>query len=110
MISSRRTFVAGMSAIGLAAAKNNLKIDRSEPEPTSIPDLHPLQPVPIHRVQISDEFWSPKFKVWQEVTIRDCFHKFENDRGGAINNFDKVRDGQKAATPALPGMTGLSTK
>jgi DUF1680 family protein len=55
---------------------------------------HPLKPVPIQQVVIEDEFWSPKLKVWQEVTIPDCFTKFENDRGGAINNFDRVADGK----------------
>jgi hypothetical protein len=55
---------------------------------------HPLVPVPVQQVTIADEFWSPRRKVWQEVTIADCFTKFENDRGGAINNFDRVRDGK----------------
>ncbi|MGA2257685.1 MAG: beta-L-arabinofuranosidase domain-containing protein, partial [Thermoguttaceae bacterium] len=55
---------------------------------------HRLTPVPIQQVTIQDDFWSPKLKVWQEVTIADCFTKFENDRGGAINNFDRVRDGK----------------
>jgi DUF1680 family protein len=51
-----------------------------------------LSAVPIQQVTIDDEFWSPKLKVWREITIPDCFTKFENDRGGAINNFDRVRD------------------
>ena len=55
---------------------------------------HRLSPIPIRRVTIEDDFWSPKLKVWREITIRDCFTKFENDRGGAINNFDRVRDGK----------------
>jgi hypothetical protein len=50
-----------------------------------------LTPVAIQNVQIEDEFWSPKLKVWREVTIPDCFAKFEKD--GAIANFDKIRDG-----------------
>lgn len=56
--------------------------------------LHRLSAVPIQQVTIDDEFWSPKLKVWREVTIPDCFTKFENDRGGAFNNFDRVRDGK----------------
>ena len=56
-------------------------------------DHHRLIPVPIAQVVVHDDFWSPKLKVWREVTILDCFTKFENDRGGAINNFDRVRDG-----------------
>ena len=55
---------------------------------------HFLTSVPIPQVKIEDDFWSPKLKVWREVTIADCFTKFENDRGGAINNFDRVRDGK----------------
>lgn len=55
---------------------------------------HRLTPVPIPQVIIQDDFWSPKLKVWREVTIPDCLTKFENDRGGAINNFDRIRDGK----------------
>ena len=55
---------------------------------------HQLMAVPIQQVTIDDEFWSPKLKVWCEVTIPDCFTKFESDRGGAFNNFDRVRDGK----------------
>src|SRR5215471_16543905 len=58
------------------------------------PRPHQLTAVPIQRVSIDDEFWSAKRKVWQSVTIADCFDKFERDRGGAINNFDRVRDGK----------------
>jgi DUF1680 family protein len=52
---------------------------------------HPLTPIPIQQVQIEDEFWSPKLKVWREVTIPDCFAKFEKE--GTLGNFDAVRDG-----------------
>ena len=55
---------------------------------------HRLTQVPLQQVVIEDEFWSPKLKTWQEVTIPDAWTKFENDRGGAINNFDRVRDGK----------------
>jgi DUF1680 family protein len=55
---------------------------------------HHMTPVPIQQVAIDDDFWSPKIKVWRQVTIPDCFTKFENDRGGALNNFDRVRDGK----------------
>lgn len=53
---------------------------------------HPLDPVSIQQVVIQDEFWSPKIKVWREVTIPDCFTKFENT--GAVTNFDRIRDGK----------------
>jgi DUF1680 family protein len=52
---------------------------------------HPLTPVPIQQVVLEDDFWSPKRKVWREVTIPDCFAKFERD--GAFTNFDKIRGG-----------------
>jgi DUF1680 family protein len=55
---------------------------------------HRLRAIPIQQVAIEDGFWSPKRAVWRAVTIPDCFTKFENDRGGAINNFDRVRDGK----------------
>jgi DUF1680 family protein len=52
---------------------------------------HLLTTVPIQQVLINDQFWSPKLKMWREVTIPDCFAKFEKD--GALANFDKIRDG-----------------
>jgi DUF1680 family protein len=68
---------------------------------------HRLTPVPIQQVVIQDDFWSPKLKVWREVTIADCFTKFENDRGGAINNFDRVRDGQTSGHAGPEWYDGL---
>lgn len=66
-----------------------------------------LTPVPIQAVTIDDSFWSPKRKVWQEITIPDCFNKFENDRGGALNNFDRVRDGDSDDHAGPPWYDGL---
>ena len=66
-----------------------------------------LRPVPIQSVTIKDSFWSPKRTVWQEVTIPDCFTKFENDRGGALNNFDRVRDGKLDGHAGPPWYDGL---
>ena len=68
---------------------------------------HTLSSVPIQNVTVEDEFWSPRRKTWQEVTIRDCFTKFENDRGGALNNFDKVRDGKLGGHAGPPWYDGL---
>lgn len=68
---------------------------------------HHLTPVPIRDVTVEDAFWCPKRKVWQEVTIRDCLRKFESDRGGALNNFDKVRDGSLGGHAGDPWMDGL---
>jgi len=59
-----------------------------------------LMPVPVQQVRVEDEFWMPKRQVWREVTIPDCFDKFEKD--GAIANFDKVRDGTGAGTHGGP--------
>jgi DUF1680 family protein len=66
-----------------------------------------LTAVPIQSVTIEDSFWSPKRKVWQEVTIPDCFTKFENDRGGGLNNFDRVRDGKSDGHAGPPWYDGL---
>lgn len=66
-----------------------------------------LTPVPIHAVTIQDSFWSPKRQVWQDVTLRDAFDKFENDRGGALNNFDRVRDGKLDGHAGPPWYDGL---
>jgi DUF1680 family protein len=66
-----------------------------------------LTPVPIQSVTIKDSFWSPKRTVWQEVTIPDAFTKFENDRGGALNNFDRVRDGKLDGHAGPPWYDGL---
>ena len=66
-----------------------------------------LSPVPIQQVTVQDDFWSPKIKVWREVTIPDCFDKFEQDRGGALNNFDRVRDGQADGHAGPPWYDGL---
>lgn len=66
---------------------------------------HQLSPVPIRQVVIEDEFWSPKLKVWRDVTIPDCFTKFEKD--GALTNFDKVRDGIGGKHGGPPWYDGL---
>jgi len=75
-------------------------VTAAEPHGTS-----KLAPVPIQQVQIEDEFWSPKFAVWREVTIPDCFAKFEKD--GALTNFDKIRDGIGGEHGGPPWYDGL---
>jgi len=74
---------------------------------TTAQTANQLTPVPIQSVTIDDSFWSPKRKVWQEVTIPDCFDKFDHDRGGAINNFDRVRDGRSGGHAGPPWYDGL---
>jgi DUF1680 family protein len=69
--------------------------------------LHKLTPVSIERVVIDDEFWSPKREVWQRVTIRDCFTKFENYKTGTLNNFDRVRAGERGNHAGDPWWDGL---
>jgi DUF1680 family protein len=54
---------------------------------------HRLTAIPISQVVVDDGFWAPRIRQWRQVTIVDCFTKFENDRGGALRNFDLVRDG-----------------
>jgi DUF1680 family protein len=64
-----------------------------------------LTAVPIQQVRIEDEFWSPKLKVWREVTIPDCLAKFEKD--GALTNFDRIRDGTGGKHAGQPWYDGL---
>ncbi|MGO9109933.1 MAG: beta-L-arabinofuranosidase domain-containing protein [Thermoguttaceae bacterium] len=66
---------------------------------------HPLIPIPIQQVVVEDEFWSPKLKLWREVTIPDCFAKFEKD--GALTNFDRIRDGTGGEHGGPPWYDGL---
>jgi DUF1680 family protein len=118
---SRRHFVGGASltAIGALFARPVLSQQQAQAlaatsangEPAASQAVmtasHRLNPVPIENVTITDAFWSPRRKTWQEVTIRDCFRKFESDRGGAVNNFDKVRDGKLGGHAGDPWMDGL---
>ena len=62
------------------------------------PAPHKLNPVPIQQVRVEDGFWSPKIQLWRETTIPDAFSRFENDRGGAISNFDLVRGQVRACS------------
>ncbi len=57
-------------------------------------NLHVLNALPLQQVRIHDGFWSPRLKLFREVTAPYCFGQFDIDRGGAINNFDRVRDGK----------------
>ena len=104
---TRRNFVRSVSALGVTwlvwtaprtgisqSANGGAWSNASASASTGRTELHKLDAVSIKHVVIDDEFWAPKRKVWKEVTLRDCLTKFETDRGGAINNFDKVRAGQ----------------
>jgi DUF1680 family protein len=58
---------------------------------------HRLTPLSIQQVTIDDEFWAPKRAIWRDVTIPYCFDQFE--REGALDNFDRIRDGRKDRGP-----------
>src|SRR5271170_1592581 len=64
-----------------------------------------LVSVPIQQVIVDDEFWAPKRKAWHDITIPDCFAKFEKD--GAFANFDKIRDGTGGEHGGPPWEDGL---
>ena len=51
-----------------------------------------LNNIPLKQVKVKDGFWSPKLDLYQDITLIDAFEKFENDRGGAINNFDALEN------------------
>jgi len=70
-----------------------------------VPELHRLTAVPVQQVAVDDAFWSPKLQVWREVTLPDCFNKFEKD--GALANFDAIRDGKKGPHHGPPWYDGL---
>jgi hypothetical protein len=67
--------------------------------------IHRPTPVPVQQVTIDDPFWSPKLKVWRQVTLQDCFSKF--DRDSAFTNFDRVRDGKSGSHDGHPWYDGL---
>lgn len=115
---TRRAFVRDLSAAGIASlVATGIANSQGELSPSPKPpieksaddalELHKLAAVPIDRVVVEDEFWSPKLTTWQKVTLRDCFNKFEHDRGGAFNNFDKVRAGQSGRHAGPPWTDGL---
>ena len=116
---SRRSFLRDISSAGIASLMLPAMAEGSAageyPQPrmpvagpvTTDATLRPLSPVALQHVVIDDEFWAPKRTVWQQVTIRDCFRKFEADRGGALNNFDKVRAGLTGGHAGDPWMDGL---
>lgn len=118
---SRRKFVSGasLSAVGACLTPASFAQQQTLPATTaqstaktqtnsaSTTASHTLMSVPLQDVTIDDAFWSPKRQVWQQVTIRDCFRKFESDRGGALNNFDKVRDAKLGGHAGDPWMDGL---
>jgi len=55
---------------------------------------HKLKSLEINQVRIKSNFWSPKLKKYREVTVVDSLTKFQNDRGGAFKNYDRVQRGE----------------
>lgn len=111
---SRRNFVLSLAAAGVVATVSEAaptsyrsRSDAIEASSHSNSDATKLTPLPIESVEIDDGFWSPKRKVWQETTIRDCFAKFESYQTGTLNNFDRVRDGQHGNHAGDPWWDGL---
>ncbi len=68
-------------------------------------DVHVLEAIPIRQVQVTDEFWAPKLKLWSEKTVRDVLDKFE--RTGAFRNFDRVAGVEKGRHEGPPWYDGL---
>lgn len=79
----------------------------ARPESRSLPDSkpRPLKPIAIADVIVDDEFWSPKLRVWRDITIPDAFAKF--DRDGAFTNFDRVAAGESGGHAGRPWYDGL---
>jgi len=60
-----------------------------------------IQPIPINNVKIIDNFWTPKIKINQEITIPHVFEKCE--KTGRIANFSRaaglLNDGKEPIFP-----------
>ena len=61
----------------------------------------------LNKIKILEGFWKDRLDVFGKVTIADTLDKFEKDRGGAINNFKRVRDGKSGFHAGPPWFTGL---
>ena len=66
-----------------------------------------LNNIPLKHVTVTDKFWKKKIDLYQNVTLIDSFEKFEKDRGGAINNFDRVANGELGDHAGPPWYDGL---
>lgn len=67
--------------------------------------FYPQMAVPIGKVVVDDAFWSPKIDTWRRTTIDDCLNKFEST--GALDNFDRVANGQAGGHHGEPWWDGL---
>jgi DUF1680 family protein len=64
-------------------------------------------PVPVSSVTINDGFWKQKLEVIRKITIDDVLTKFEREGRNALQNFDRVRDGQRGGHEGSPWWDGL---
>jgi DUF1680 family protein len=72
---------------------------------TAPPDRAAETLPPLSQVTIDDPFWSPRLKLWRDVTLPDVLNKLEKD--GALRNFEGVRDGVKLKHGGPPWEDGL---
>lgn len=111
MAMSRRIFLQGISAAGMAplaaSALTKLGPDAETFVETATDAPHPLTPVPLENVTIDDAFWAPKREIWRTVTVSDCFHKFDTVKGSAFENFDRVTAGKTDGHAGFPWFDGL---
>lgn len=107
-ITRRQAIQRTVGAAAIVVAQEVLALDTTaNPPGAGVAKPHRLRAVPLQRVTVDDAFWTPKLKIWRDVTIGDCFTKFETDRGGAINNFDLTRDGKTGRHAGPPWYDGL---
>jgi DUF1680 family protein/alpha-L-arabinofuranosidase len=68
------------------------------------------------KANIHDNFWTPKFETWNNITANDVLDKFEGknlptadqQKNNVFNNFDKVASGNlKGGHAGLPWFDGL---
>ena len=66
-----------------------------------------LKAVPNDHVRIDDSFWTHRLNTLKQVTVPHVFDKFEDNDGGAFNNFDRVAQGEKGGHKGSPWFDGL---
>jgi len=66
-----------------------------------------LSLIRLDKIGILDGFWKDRLDVFRKITIPDVIEKFEKDRGGALNNFKRIRDGKLGYHAGPPWFDGL---
>ncbi len=90
-----------------------LRIDRNRVPGEDVTLNNPMIYLAVKDVKVNDSFWSPKLKLWSDITVNDIFNKFEggydaesrpdllNDykilgrTQDAFRNFDLVAQGKR---------------